>query len=117
MRTVYIGSFTPEGRGISRFAQDEATGELSAIHADPVAVELESPSYLAWHPDGRHLYTCNENAGGRVTALAVDPAGLHILNDQPSGGENPCHVAVDPSGTYLATANYNSGTVAIHPIN
>jgi len=117
LRLVYVGSFTPDaggkGEGISILAQDPTTGAL-APHG-PTA-RVTDPAFLAWHPDGSHLYAVNESAG-TVTGLAVDAAGaLTVGASQPTGGDGPCHVTVHPRGGYVLCANYGSGSISVHPI-
>lgn len=120
MTTLYIGSYTPDssghgtGVGISRLAVDSATGALSA---DGPVTPTPGPSYLAWHPTGRFLYAANELLDGTVSAFAVEGAQLRPLgSSRPTGGADPCHLSVDPTGRWLVTANYTSGSVAVHPI-
>lgn len=119
-RTVYIGSYTPDssgagtGVGISRYEADPATGALAPA-GDPTPVS--GPSFLAAHPTGRWLYATGEAPDGVVHAFAVEPDGaLRALGDRPTGGADPCHLSVDPTGRWLVTANYTSGSVAVHPI-
>ncbi len=129
MREFLVGCYTfgagGRGRRIEIVAHDPATGrwELLTDHdvAEPIegasaTEEPESPSYLAWHPDGRHVYAVGEVSDGRVWALRVAPGGrgLAVLGSASTGGAHPCHLAVDPSGTVLLTANYSSGSLAVH---
>src|SRR5437773_304611 len=67
---VYIGTYTGktamgnESKGIYASELDLATGKLT----EPVLVgEATSPSFLALHPDGKHLYAVGEIAdfGGK----------------------------------------------------
>lgn len=92
---------------------DQGTIAESGVTQDP-----QSPSYLAWHPNGRYLYAVGEVQSGRVWAYEIDHTGrrLGVLGSWPSGGEHPCHLAVDPSGTVLVVANYTSGSLAVHKI-
>jgi 6-phosphogluconolactonase len=92
---------------------DQGTIAESGVTQDP-----KSPSYLAWHPNGRYLYAVGEVQTGRVWAYRIDDSGhrLSVLGSWASGGEHPCHLAVDPSGTVLVVANYTSGTLAVHRI-
>ena len=92
---------------------DQGTIAESGVTQDP-----QSPSYLAWHPNGRYLYAVGEVQTGRVWAYEIDDSGrrLSVLGSWPSGGEHPCHLAVDPSGTVLVVANYTSGSLAVHRI-
>jgi 6-phosphogluconolactonase len=117
-RLVYIGSFTKdaggEGTGISLARQDTATGELTFLD---IVAETTSPAFLAWHPDGTHLYAVNERGDASVVAYAVDgKGGLRELGVQPTGGNGACHLVVHPSGRYLLSANYGSGHLSVHPI-
>ncbi len=41
---------------------------------------------------------------------------LTLLNIQPTGGADTCHVAIVNGGTHLVAANYQSGSVSVHPI-
>lgn len=131
MTDFVIGCYTfgagGRGRRIEIVRHDPAAGrwELLTDHdlAEPIAgaaegtVERpESPSYLAWHPDGVHLYATGEESDGQVWALrlAAGGRGLGVLGSATTGGAHPCHLAVDPSGRVLVTANYTSGSVAVH---
>lgn len=85
-----------------------------AVHAGPSAT---NPSYLALSPDGTVLYAALElQSGSAVGAYAVDGDRLRNLNVQPTGGSATCHVSVHPTGHYVFTADYGSGTVAVHPL-
>ncbi len=92
---------------------DQGTIAESGVTQDP-----QSPSYLAWHPNGRYLYAVGEVPNGRIWAYEIDDRGyrLRVLGSSTSGGEHPCHLAVDPSGRVLVTANYTSGSLAVHQI-
>jgi 6-phosphogluconolactonase len=119
---VYFGTHTgikSKGIYISRFGT--GSGELSA---PTLAAETVNPAYVAIDPRNRFLFAVNETdrfngqACGSVTAFKLDaPTGqLEFLNQQPSGGTSPCHIAVDSPGKYALVANYNSGSVAVFPV-
>ena len=120
--TVYVGTYTDgTSRGIYRFTFDPATGSTS----EPVlAVEAQSPSFLALHPSGRFLYAVGEvdrfqgAKTGVVSAFAVDPRSgdLKLLNQQPSEGTGPTHLVVDKAGRNVLVANYGGGNVVVLPI-
>ena len=132
VRTFYVGCYTTGAGGQSRGIEvvrhdpvggawtiDQATdfpavATISAAGADDPA----SPSYLAWHPDGRHLYAAGEVSEGRVWAFEVDQPGgrPELLSSAPTGGEFPCHLTVDPAGQFVVSANYGSGSISVHPI-
>ncbi|MEV8374370.1 lactonase family protein [Kribbella sp. NPDC056861] len=107
---IYVGSYTTQeggGEGIGFGTADEL--QVVAASADP--------SFLTISADGRFLYATNELEAGRVSAFAIaDSGALEFLNHQPTGGAHPCHLEIDPTGKFLLSANYSSGSVAIHPI-
>lgn len=117
----YIGTYnSPKSRGIYRSELDLATGKL----AEPIlAVDAESPSFVAIHPNQKFLYAVNESAklegssGGAVAAYAIGPDGqLKFLNQKSSGGAAPCHLIVDPAGKHVLVANYSGGNASVLPI-
>ena len=119
---VFVGTYTgPKSEGIYAFRFDPGSGRLTPAG---LAAATKSPSFLAWHPNGRWLYAANEvdefggEKSGAVSAFAVDRASgrLTLLNQQSSRGRGPCHLSVDRTGTKLLVANYGGGTVAVLPI-
>ncbi|UXY31415.1 lactonase family protein [Streptomyces sp. HUAS TT20] len=112
---LYLGTYTSAedgGTGIGLATYDPATG---AITGDGTLTGVADPSYLAVHPNGRTLYAVNEREDGGVTAVRL--ADRRILGSRSTGGAAPCHVSVHPSGRWLLSANYGSGSVAVHPID
>lgn len=116
-RPVYLGTYTSgtgAGAGIGLGTYDPETGRITS------AGELEGvadPSFLTLSPSGGNLYAVNEREQGEVTALAVDEqGGLRVLGSRSTGGAAPCHLSVHPEGRHLFSANYTSGSVAVHPI-
>lgn len=119
---VYVGTYTSgESRGIYRFSLDPETGKTTVPR---LAAESENPSFLAIHPDGRHVYAVTEtddlgaDKTGGVTAFEIEaPTGaLRELNQQPSKGAHPCHLVVDAEGKNVLVANYSGGNLAVVPI-
>lgn len=115
----HLGCYTAgdggAGEGITLARCDPRTGALSALG---VAGAARSPSFLAYHPHLPVLYAASELDDGEVGAWVVSPAGrLSPLGSQPTGGGHPCHLAVSPDGRYLASANYGTGSVAVHPLD
>ncbi len=119
---AYVGAYTPNGQGIYLFSMDPANGELTQIK---VAAAIPSPSWLAIHPLGQHLYAVNEisnfNGGttGSVSAFFVNrtTGDLTFLNVVSSQGSGPAHLSVDPLGQFVYVANYGGGSIAVLPIN
>lgn len=109
---IYVGSYTGgESKGIYLLGFDTSTGRLT--HKG-LAGESENPSFLAVHPDGKHLYAVNETGTGEISAFEIDPQThkLRPLNKKPSGGGAPCHLVIDETGKTLLVANYSGGNVS-----
>ncbi|QHA10092.1 beta-propeller fold lactonase family protein [Streptomyces broussonetiae] len=114
-RPLYVGTYTSVdggGTGIALTSYDPVTGRISG---SGTLTGIPDPSYLAVHPDGRTLYAVDERDDGGVTAVRL--ADRRILGTRNTGGAGPCHLSVHPSGRWLLSANYGSGSVAVHPID
>src|SRR5712691_9631412 len=115
---MYVGSFTtPErghGDGLTVFGRS-ASGSWSQIQ---LVKDLENPSFLLIDRQGRFLYSVHSD-GDQVTTYRIDPGTgrLTLVNHQPTGGKNGVHLSIDATGRFLIVANYDSGTVAVLPIN
>ncbi len=124
----YVCSYTAEampggaghGEGITLVRVDPQAGRLTALQTFPGP----SPSWICFSPKRDHAYAVNEigqfggQKQGSVTAYAVDPTSgtLRQLNAVGSGGTAPVYASVHPSGRYLLVANYDSGHIAVLPI-
>ncbi|MFJ3305260.1 lactonase family protein [Streptomyces sp. NPDC086549] len=114
-RPLYLGTYTSAeggGTGIGLATYDPSTGRITGTGT---LTGVADPSYLALHPDGRTLYAVDERTDGGVTAVRL--AGRRILGSRSTGGSAPCHLSVHPTGRWLLSANYGSGSVAVHPID
>ena len=114
---MYVGTYTDgASKGIYTFRFDPSTGKATE---PSLAAETSNPSFLALHPNGRFLYAANENPNGMVSAFSIEHASgaLTLLNSVSSRGAGPCHIAVDRTGKWLFAANYNSGSVAVFPVD
>ena len=112
---VYFGTYTDEvSKGIYQSELNLKDGSLSE---PTLAGETSSPSFLAFHPNGKFLYAVNERDAS-VSALAIDDTTgkLTVLNSQPSQGGAPCHLIVDPTGKNVLAANYSGGSCICIPI-
>ncbi|MGV9254836.1 lactonase family protein [Streptomyces sp. NPDC003697] len=113
-RPLYLGTYTSAdggGAGLGVAVYDPVTG---AVTGRGTIAGVDDPSYLAAHPDGRTLYAVDEREDGGVTA--VRRADGAVLGTRSTGGSGPCHLSVHPDGRWLLSANYGSGSVAVHPI-
>ena len=120
MIRAYVGTYTGgKSEGIYVLDLDPATGHMAPPR---LAADVESPSFVALHPDGEHLYSVSEMGGGRransVTAFSIKTDGtLTELNSRPSGGPGAAHVAVGPDGGVVIASNYGAGSVSSIPVN
>ncbi len=113
-RPLYLGTYTSAeggGEGIGPAGYDPETGRITATGT---LTGVPDPSYPAVHPDGRTLYAVNEREDGAVTAVRL--SDRKILGSRSTGGASPCPLSVHPGGRYLLSADYGSGTVAVHRI-
>ncbi|MDN3266859.1 lactonase family protein [Streptomyces sp. MA15] len=113
-RPLYLGTYTSAdggGEGIGLAAYDPATGRITGAG---VVGGVGDPSFLAVHPDGRTLYAVNEREDGAVTAVRL--SDRKVLGSSATGGASPCHLSVHPRGRFLLSADYGSGSVAVHRI-
>ncbi|MBL9116782.1 MAG: lactonase family protein [Verrucomicrobiaceae bacterium] len=120
---VYYGCYTGDKTGskgiyVSRFNSDN--GEWSAPE---LAGETGSPSFLAVHPDGKHLYSVGEvsvpgQTGGGVTAWGIDKSSgrLSKINEVSSVGAGPCHINLAPDAKLAMVANYGGGSAASYEV-
>lgn len=118
---AYVGTYTPNGGGIHVFNMNPSSGVLTPFR---VVSAINNPSWLAFDPQKKFLYSANEETGARnkagsVTAYKVDEdsGDLTMVNAASSEGAGPAHLSVDPSGKYVLVANYAGGNVAVLPIN
>nr|WP_229695041.1 lactonase family protein [Streptomyces lacrimifluminis] len=118
-RPLFLGTYTSVeggGTGLGLATYDPASGRVTGAGT---LTGVGDPSYLAAHPDGRTLYAVNERLDGGVTAIRLGGEGEQhqVLGTRGTGGAGPCHLSAHPSGRWLLSANYGSGSVAVHPID
>ncbi|WP_406005399.1 lactonase family protein [Streptomyces sp. NBC_00637] len=114
-RPLYLGTYTSAeggGKGIGVASYDPASGRITGRGT---ITGVQDPSYLAVHPDGGTLYAVDEGTRGAVTAVRLSDE--KVLGSRPTGGANTCHLSVHPGGRWLLSADYGSGSVAVHPID
>jgi 6-phosphogluconolactonase (cycloisomerase 2 family) len=109
-RPLFVGTYTSSGGpGVALRTYDPATGAVSGSGA---LSGVSDPSFLAaW---GSDLLYCVDEYQNRVTAVTVSDGGPAVLNSSGTGGSGPCHLVVHPAGGHLLTANYDSGSLAVH---
>lgn len=113
-RPFYLGTYTSNSaQGVGLGSYDPQTGALTATGT---LGGVANPSFLT--ASGSHLYAVNEQSRGTVSAITIDAQGhLKVLGTpQSTGGAGPCHLSVHSGGRHLLSANYDSGSIAVHPI-
>jgi 6-phosphogluconolactonase len=100
------------GRGITCFAYDDATGHLSPLGETR---SIDDTGWLVLDPRRKVLYATCERSGANQSAVAaygVDPGsgGLTLLSTQPTLGGEACHASLSIDGRFLLVANYNGAT-------
>lgn len=120
---VYIGTYTGgKSEGVYMLSLNTKTGQMENLG---LAGAVDNPSFLALHPNKPLMYSVGQgtdaegNRRGMASALAISPddGQLTLMNQDVTVGEGPCHVAVDRAGRHILAANYNTGSVAVLPIN
>ena len=114
---AYFGVYTTDtSKGIYKATFDSETG---AIGEPELAAEIRNPSFIAFHPNKKVLYSVGESDGGSVSAFEIlpDTGGLILLNTQSAMGAAPCDLEVDKTGSMLVVANYTSGNTVSYKIN
>lgn len=106
-RLTAIGSYTAAtgGRGVGVTLVRRNDDDLIIVDA----VAADSPSFLAWAPDGSHLYAVEETDEGALIDYELRGERLVRVAGIPLGSARPCHVAVHPSGRLLVASCYGGG--------
>jgi 6-phosphogluconolactonase len=103
---------------IGGYSGDKGQGSgIAVLDGDQVTavIPVDSPSWIARHPDLAVLYAVSETDNGRVYAWSLaDGAPDRQLGRGDTGGAEPAHLTVDASGRYLITANYSGGSISVH---
>ncbi len=120
---AYIGTYTTkqQSKGIYAYNFNPATGEFTEIG---LAGESTDPSFVAVHPDGKHLYAVNEvgdfngEKSGAISSFEIDrkTGKLKFLNQVSTHGAGPCFVSLDRTNRFVLVANYDGGSVATFQI-
>lgn len=123
----FVGTYTKkeghvdgQGEGVYVYSMNKKTGAISYKATSDAVI---SPSYVAVHPDGEHVYAVNEYDGGEDSFAAVtaftynsEDFSLTYLNEVSSVGQYPCYLSIDNTGKFVMAANYMGGSVVLLPI-
>ena len=110
VKRFYIGTYTNGiSRGLYYTEVDFANGQSRVLQA----VDMKSPSLVAYSPDRRKLYAVQEFDTDRsFTAFSVRPDGtLSFINTATVPQVDICHVQVAPDASFLVGSSYTAGFV------
>jgi 6-phosphogluconolactonase len=100
---LYVGTYTETVHVLRMDRRSGALRSVGTLNGGP------NPSFLAVHSRLRVLYAVNEVEAGTVRAVKTRA-------QQSSRGSSPCYVSIDRTDQVLLVANYDSGAVALLPL-
>lgn len=113
---LFVGTQTSQtSKGIYSYDFDSSNGELTQTG---LAVEANSPTFLALSPNKKFLFACNEinnyegQRAGAVSSYSLDrkTAKLTKISEVSAKGPGTTHVGVDHTGRCVFGANYGGGS-------
>lgn len=116
MHKLYVGTYTKtNSEGIYQLNFNSETGKLSDLK---LAIPIDNPSFIAYSPDRKYLYSTNGSYSGFVSSYKIqDDGSLLLLTRVSSMGKGPCHISIKEDGTKVSVSNYGGGSIAIYPVN
>lgn len=113
---LFVGTYTTKtSEGIYVYEFNTKTGTLTPVS---IGTGVKNPSFLAFSPNKRFVYSVAELNGGAVSAFTFDKqsGALTIVNTESAGGAGPCHISVDKTGKWAIVGNYGGGSLSVLPI-
>lgn len=116
---LFIGTYAPANKNsLFVYKFNTANGEARQIST---VSDIENPSFFCISSDRQYLYAVSEThggEGGHVVAFHFNKKTgiLKKLNEVLSKGDDPCYIHLDKTGKWLFVANYNSGSLAVFPV-
>ena len=117
---VWLGTGASSlSRGIYHCTFDTQKGKLADAQ---LVAEIHKPGFLAFHPQGTHLYAAGSlNNSPCVAAYKIAKRGrntrLELVNSVPIGDGGAAHISVERGGNTLLTAQYSNSSVAVFSLN
>lgn len=123
---MFVGTYTRDegwvngtGEGIHRIK----IGQKGELILDETVAEVINPSFIAFTPDQKNLYSVSELARGDeptgfIHAFTVnEDLSLTFIDKYPTNGKAPAHVSVDKTGKFVFVANYLGGVAMVYVRN
>ncbi|MCR1162335.1 lactonase family protein [Paenarthrobacter sp. UW852] len=114
---IWTGSYTADrngnGKGITALSADD-NGQLTSVG---LAIEANSPSFLALHPTLPVLYAVAEEGKTVQAYRRTGAAELEAFGEPWPAGEATCHVAADPQGRFIVATCWGDGQVILYELD
>ncbi|MGJ3190591.1 lactonase family protein [Paenarthrobacter nitroguajacolicus] len=114
---MWAGCYTADrngkGEGITALSADDH-GKLTSLG---VAVEANSPSFLALHPTLPVVYAVAEEGKTVRAYRRTSDATLEAFGEPWPAGEATCHVAADPQGRFIVATCWGDGQVILYELD
>ena len=112
----YVGSYARQGDvSISRYRADFQRGSLVR---ELSCTELDWPSYVLPHPNGKIVYAVRElTEEGAIHALEICGDKLVRRCTLTTGGNDPCNLCLDDENRFLFVADYSGSTVSVFSLD
>ena len=112
----YVGSYAqPQEEAISRYRVDF---EKKMFVKELACCNLDWPSFLLMHPNGKILYAGRElTTEGAIHAFEVRGDQLLRRGTWETGGSDPCNMCLDDEARFLFVANYSGSNVSVFALD
>ena len=115
----FVGDYTRLG-GPGVVECDLEQGIMTRVRS--ADTPLTDPTYMILSKDQTVLYvTCGDHSDGEdadsVASFRISDAGLKLLSIRSTGGSSACHLTLSEDERFLYAANYNDGSLSVHPVN
>ncbi|WP_200846827.1 beta-propeller fold lactonase family protein [Arthrobacter sp. 18067] len=114
---IWVGCYTADrnghGQGITALSADE-DGQLTSVG---LAIEANSPSFLALHPTVPVIYAAAEEGKTVRAYRRTGDAELEAFGEPWPAGDATCHVAVDPQGRFVVATCWGDGQVILYELD
>ena len=113
---AYVANFALDATAVPAFSVDPSTGDLTMIAGSPFGTG--EPQSLASSPNGKFLYTANDDGSDTVGEYRVNATtGSLTSGGTIKGGSGTSFVAVDPSSRFVYEVGVNTDGVFAYSIN
>ena len=120
---MFVGTYTRDEGWVNGKAEGiyrVSIGDDGTLTLDVTAAEVINPSFVAFSPDKKNLYTVSElgrnnEPTGFVHAFSInEDLNLTFIEKYPTNAKSPAHITVDATGTFVFVANYQGGVVMVY---